>query len=170
VAEISGKRRWYAHPVVIAVAVAMVIFLGMQLVPARITNPPVKQEPPWDSAATRSLAIAACYNCHSNQTKSYWYEHVAPISWWIKNHVDEGRRALNFSEFDPNNHRGGSRLAHTVLEGGMPPNYYTWLGRHPAAKLSAAERRKLAAGLEKTYGAPVGNAGREGGDGDGDRD
>jgi hypothetical protein len=32
----------------------------------------------------------------------------------------------------------------------MPPNYYTWLGLHSNAKLTAAERRDLAAGLTAT--------------------
>ena len=106
-------------------------------------------EPNWDSPRTRDLAVAACADCHSNQTRRYWYEQVAPISWWITNHVDEGRSALNFSECG----RGGEgweEAAETVREGSMPPNYYTWLGLHADAKLDATERRELAAGLTAT--------------------
>jgi len=32
------------------------------------TNPPVVQEPAWDSPQTRALAVRACFDCHSNQT------------------------------------------------------------------------------------------------------
>ena len=139
------------------------ILLLIQLVPGRVTNPPVKAEPPWDSARTRQLAVAACYNCHSNESKSYWYEHVAPISWWIKGHVTEGRDSFNFSEYDPNRHRSGTSIARTVSGGSMPPGYYTWLWRHPEAKLSAAEKQELIDGLVKTYGAATGRGGASGG-------
>jgi hypothetical protein len=141
------------------VVLAAVVFGAIQLVPSRITNPPVRREPPWDSPQTRALAVAACYDCHSNQTRNFWYERVAPVSWWIKGHVDDGRRRLNFSEWDPA-HSEGARAARTVTEGSMPPDYYTWLGRHPDAKLTDAQRKQLADGLIATLG--VGTGEREG--------
>jgi hypothetical protein len=136
--------------VVLASILGIVALFGLiQLVPYRVDNPPVQQEPAWDSPRTRQLAVAACFNCHSNQTQTYWWEDVAPLSWWITNHVKEGRRALNFSECT----RGGGesdRAAETVRNGSMPPNYYTWFGLHSEAKLTAAEREELAAGLTAT--------------------
>jgi hypothetical protein len=134
-----------------AILAVAVLFGAIQLVPSRITNPPVRREPPWDSSRTRKLAVAACYNCHSNTTEKIWYERVAPISWWIKGHVDDGRRKLNFSEYDPSNARGRD-AARTVTGRSMPPGYYTWVGRHPEAKLTAAERQQLADGLLATLG------------------
>jgi hypothetical protein len=144
--------------------VAAVLFGLAQLLPfGRVKNKPTIQEPPWDSPRTRQLAVAACYDCHSDQTKNQWYLHVAPISWWTANHVAEGRAALNFSEYDGANHRSGARVAGTVEDGGMPPSYYTWLGRHPAAKLSPADRQALVKGLEATYGTGAGSgAGHDG--------
>ena len=76
----------------------LLAFGVMQLVPYRVTNPAVVQEPTWDSAQTRQLAKAACFDCHSNETHTYWFEKIAPLSYWIKGHVDGGRGALNFSE------------------------------------------------------------------------
>jgi hypothetical protein len=148
------------------VVMGAVLYGLAQLVPfGRVKNKPTAQEPPWNSPRTRELAVAACYDCHSNQTKNQWYLHVAPISWWTGHHVTEGRAALNFSEYDPANHRSGARVAGTVQEGSMPPGYYTWLGRHPDAKLSAADRAALVQGLEATFGNGAGfGAGR------GDRD
>jgi hypothetical protein len=32
------------------------------------SNPPVLQEPRWDSPATRELAKRACFDCHSHET------------------------------------------------------------------------------------------------------
>jgi hypothetical protein len=163
----SGDRSGATRIILLAVVVVAIGFALIQLIPARITNPSKRAEPPWDSPRTRQLSVAACFDCHSNQTRSYWYEKVAPISWWIKNHVDEGRRALNFSEYDPNRHRSGNSIARRVDNGSMPPSYYTWLGRHPDAKLTAAEKADLVAGLEKTYGSAVGvtDRGDRGGNG-----
>ena len=45
------------------------------------------------------LLRAACYDCHSNETIYPWYANVAPVSWWIKAHVNNGREHLNFSEW-----------------------------------------------------------------------
>src|SRR5882724_1644203 len=41
----------------------------------------------------------ACNDCHSNTTRYPWYAEVQPVAWWIANHVNEGKRELNFSEF-----------------------------------------------------------------------
>jgi hypothetical protein len=133
---------------------ALVLLFGLiQLVPYRVDNPKVQQEPTWDSPQTRRLAVAACYDCHSNETETYWWEDIAPVSWWITNHVKEGRRALNFSECRKG--RGENDAAETVREQSMPPGYYTWLGLHPSADLTASERQQLAAGLKATLGGWV---------------
>jgi hypothetical protein len=141
--------------------VALILVLGLiQLVPYRVSNPSVNHVPTWDSPRTRQLAVRACYDCHSNQTNTYWWEDIAPVSWWIKGHVDSGRRALNFSECT----RGGGEsgdAAETVTGGSMPPSYYTWLGLHSVAKLTATERKELAAGLRATLSGW--NCGRGGG-------
>jgi mono/diheme cytochrome c family protein len=135
----------------IAGGILLVAFGLIQLIPYRVTNPPVSSEPNWDSPQTRKLAVAACFDCHSNETHTVWWEDVAPLSWWITNHVKEGRAALNFSEWDK---QGGESddAAETVSNGSMPPNYYTWLGMHSNAKLTPAQRRQLADGLQKTLG------------------
>jgi Haem-binding domain len=146
--------------VVLVIAGIVVLGFGLiQLVPYRVDNPPVKQEPAWDSPQTRKLAVAACYDCHSNETATYWWEDIAPVSWWITNHVKDGRKALNFSECTQG--RGESDASETVRNGSMPPNYYTWLGLHSNAKLTKAEKDQLAAGLNATLSGW--NCGRGGG-------
>lgn len=124
----------------------------IQLIPNRVTNPPTRHEPPWNSPQTLALAKAACFDCHSNQTRSYWYEKIAPVSWWLKNHVDEGRAKLNFDEWQAGTGRGGGRAARTIVRGSMPPSYYTWLGLHSNAKLTPQQKQQLADGLEATLG------------------
>ncbi len=121
------------------------LFVAMQLVPYgwRHSNPPVVADAPWPSAATEKLAREACYDCHSNETKWPKYSYVAPLSWWVRNHVDEGRASLNFSEW-----RGRSGdAAETIREGSMPPSYYTLL--HPSARLSSSEKQQLIDALKK---------------------
>ena len=128
-----------------------VLFLLMQLVPygRDHTNPPVQQEPPWDSPQTRALAVRACYDCHSNETVWPWYSNVAPVSWLIQHDVDEGRSEVNFSEWNRPQPEA-NESAETVREGSMPPWYY--LPLHPDARLSPEELDALARGLEATFG------------------
>jgi Haem-binding domain len=135
----------------IALAIGIVGFVVIQFIPYRVTNPAVAQEPNWDSPKTRKLAVAACFDCHSNETKTTWWEDIAPLSWWITNHVKEGRDKLNFSEWGTNGGRADD-AAETVSNGSMPPSYYTWFGMHSNAKLTPTERQQLATGLQKTLG------------------
>jgi len=44
--------------------------------------------------------MQACGNCHSDHTDWPWYGHVAPVSWWIAWHVREGRKQLDFSQWE----------------------------------------------------------------------
>lgn len=135
------------------VAVVGVAALGLsQLVPYGRTasNPAVTGEPAWSSPGTRELAVDACFSCHSNETTWPWYSRVAPMSWAVAAHVEEGRAALNFSEFD--RRQEADEIIETIQDGSMPPAYYTRFGLHPEAKLTPAERAELIAGLQATPG------------------
>lgn len=131
-------------------AIGLVAVLGvLQLVPYRVSNPPVKQEPTWDSQRTRQLAVSACFDCHSNEVNVYSWEKIAPLSWWITGHVDSGRSALNFSECTQGGGESGD-AAETIRGGSMPPGYFTWFGLHSSAKLTSSEKQDLATGLQAT--------------------
>ncbi len=41
----------------------------------------------------------SCYDCHSNNTRYPWYFNIQPVAWWLNDHIKEGKRELNFSEF-----------------------------------------------------------------------
>ncbi|HEX9017765.1 MAG TPA: heme-binding domain-containing protein [Anaerolineaceae bacterium] len=111
-------------------------------------NPPVVQEPAWDSPQTRDIARRACFDCHSNETVWKWYSNVAPFSWLIQHDVDEGRSRLNFSEWGTT--RVPHELVEAVQEGGMPPAIY--MPMHPEARLSDAEKQQLIQGLQALQG------------------
>ncbi|MCB0214027.1 MAG: heme-binding domain-containing protein [Anaerolineae bacterium] len=141
--------------------VGIVVLVGIQLIPVDRTNPPVVHEPNWDSQATRDYAERACFDCHSNETTWPWYSYVAPISWFVADHVHEGRSKFNVSEWPSGE---GDEAAKEVREGGMPLWEYTVL--HPDAKLTQAEQSEFIAGLEKTFGSEA-NEGAEHGDDEG---
>lgn len=52
----------------IIIGLILVGFLLIQLIPygRNHTNPPVTQEPAWDTPQTRELVKRACFDCHSN--------------------------------------------------------------------------------------------------------
>jgi hypothetical protein len=145
--SVTGDRdrfwlRWTRRALVVVTA----SFVAFQLVPYGRDHAaaPVSQDAPWTSASERQRAVAACYDCHSNRTRWRWYTSVAPASWLTQSHVDEGRARVNFSEWD--RPQRTKDMAKTVRDRSMPPPSYTLL--HPDARLSAAERQRLAAALE----------------------
>ena len=140
----------WTRNLVVGGTTVIVAFGLIQLVPIRVSNPPVTGEPKWDSPQTRALVVAACFDCHSNQTKTPWYGKVAPVSWWLTGHVDDGRKALNFSEWNRSPGRKALRAARSVQRGSMPPSYFTWFGLHSNAKLTSSQRAALVAGLTMT--------------------
>jgi hypothetical protein len=130
----------------IVLAVGVALALGIQLVPygRQHTNPPVTAEPAWPDPAVRDLAVRTCFDCHSNQTVWPWYSNIAPISWLVQSHVEEGRSRLNFSTWGVRQ-GGAGEAAELVLAGEMPPGYYRLM--HRSANLSSAEAAQLAQGL-----------------------
>jgi Haem-binding domain len=92
----------------------------------------------------------SCMDCHSNHTQWRWYSHIAPVSWYIHNHIEEGRKKMNFSEWS-SRRDGAGRVIHSindleavcdvVSKGTMPFRSYTLL--HPNAVLSADEKKAV---------------------------
>jgi len=143
---VKNYKTWIVRGLLILVGLLLVI----QLVPygRDHTNPAVVAEPAWDSPQTRELAVRACFDCHSNESKWPWYSNVAPVSWLVQHDVEEGRHKLNFSEWGPGSE--GHEAAETVREGSMPPPVY--MLTHPDARLTDAETAALVAGFAATLG------------------
>ena len=139
--------------VVSAAATVMVIGLAIQAVPYGRSHAqgPVTGEPQWADAETRELMVRACFGCHSNQVEYPSYASVAPISWMVQSHIDEGREAVNYSEF-ATNPGDAEESFEVVKEGSMPPAYYTRFGLHPEARLTPEEMKTLLNGLQNTPG------------------
>jgi hypothetical protein len=144
--KLPGRRFWIRTSLLLVLA-----FVAIQFVPfgRDHVNPPVAAEPAWDSPETRALARQACFDCHSNETEWPAYSAVAPLSWLLQRDVGEGRAALNFSEWQKPQDEA-TDAAEEVLEGEMPLRIYQLMHAH--ARLSVADRERLARGLERTLG------------------
>ena len=134
---------------IVLISVA-VLFVAAQFIPSNFsrTNPPVTGEPKWDSPATRATFMKACGDCHSNESVYPWYSRIAPVSFAVENHIIEGRRHFNISEWD-RSMRGGDDAAKEVQKGSMPIGPYLLL--HPEANLNAAEKKVFVEGLNATF-------------------
>ena len=137
---------------------AIVLFGVIQLIPVNRTNPPVVDKVVFADPAAERIAQIACYDCHTNDNTWPWYSYVAPVSWVVVDHVNEGRSELNFSDVagmmanEESEERGKivQEAIETVQEGEMPPAYY--LLTHPQAKLSDADKATLLSGLKQALG------------------
>lgn len=123
----------------------VVAFGAIQLIPvAGVDDNPPQRYDLQAPADVKAALQAACYDCHSNETKWPWYSRVAPISWRIAAHVDDGRAALNFSEWGDKAEEDRQFDRENVWEmidtGVMPLSDYLLL--HPEAVLS--DEQKLA--------------------------
>ncbi len=122
----------------------------MQFIRIDTHNPPAPASEDFIQLTKAPAPIAdllkrACYDCHSNTTIYPWYSQIAPVSWWLKDHINEGREELNFSAWNEFSSKEKAkklkRCAKEVQEGEMPLNSYTWV--HTSAKLNAAEKKQL---------------------------
>ena len=93
-----------------------------------------------------------CYDCHSNQTNYPWYANVAPISFWIADHIDHGKKHLNFSDWtsydDKKKDHKLEEVVETVESGEMPLTEYTWT--HHEAQLSEEQQKMVIEWASKT--------------------
>lgn len=125
---------------------ALILFAALQVMPLGRdhSNPPVTEEPPWITREARSIAVASCYDCHSNQTRWPWYTDVIPWSWVTENDVENGRAQLNFSEWD-REQPGLAEADDTIENDDMPPWRYVLF--HPEVRLSDQEKALLTRAL-----------------------
>ncbi|NND88349.1 MAG: heme-binding domain-containing protein [Flavobacteriaceae bacterium] len=72
-----------------------------------------------------------CYDCHSDQTQYPWYAEVAPVSWWLKDHIDDGKKHFNASAWESYSVKKKDHkleeLIEMVEDGEMPLDSYTWI-------------------------------------------
>ena len=126
------------------------VFAGVQFVRPARSNPPevagrsleahVQLTPEVETVLRRS-----CMDCHSNRTEWPWYSHVAPASWLVVDHVNHGRRHLNFSDWARLDREEAGHMFHEICKeaqgGSMPMPSYTLV--HCDARLSGDDVKTL---------------------------
>ena len=93
------------------------------------------------SAEVQQLLRVACYDCHSDRTRFPWYYSIAPVNWWMQDHINDACRHFNASEWGegPNWKRDhqASESAEMMEKKEMPIDSYKWM--HADARLTDAQ-------------------------------
>ncbi len=122
------------------------VFIGIQFIPMNVpADLPVKDGDPLTAPEEiQAILKRSCFDCHSSHTKFPWYSSVAPVSWFTKYHVKEGREHMNFSTW--NSYSDEKKLKYLqkipkAIKSKMPlPSY---LIIHKEAKLSDADKKAI---------------------------
>lgn len=129
------------------VILIVVIFVLLQFFP--VQKPEVLIENPNDFLINTSVPEnistklkSACYDCHSNESNFPWYANIAPPKWFVFKHINEGRKELNFSNWNALNKDDKVEILDDIstvlMDGEMPLKNYTLL--HSEAKLTNEEK------------------------------
>jgi len=134
----------------IIVGLLAILFILIQFIPSKLPSASIENEDDLILSSGMDKEVAgilkySCYDCHSNETKYPWYSYVAPVRWLIVKDINEGRKELNFSEWNKMEKREQIKMlgeiAEEVEEGLMPLPVYTFI--HWDARLNEEEREKL---------------------------
>jgi hypothetical protein len=124
------------------------IFALMQFIPIDRTNKPIDKKQNFvdvlqSPKQVQEILKNACYDCHSNEVKYPKYAYVAPVSWSVKHHINEGRQNVNFSEWSSYNPEQKGHIIEEIIETTeskeMPLKGY--IPMHPEANLTDAQRK-----------------------------
>ncbi|MEP6583017.1 MAG: heme-binding domain-containing protein [Ginsengibacter sp.] len=94
----------------------------------------------------------ACYDCHSNNSRYPWYWNVQPVTWFLNNHIRDGKWHLNFSEFTSyeiwRQYRKLEEIGDEIKSGDMPMTSYTFI--HADARMSDKEKEEVQSWVAST--------------------
>ncbi|HSC26257.1 MAG TPA: heme-binding domain-containing protein [Vicinamibacterales bacterium] len=134
------------------VAALAFLIVGSQFVRPAKTNPasdPARALSAMHPMPAHVAAVIdhACRDCHSNGTRWPWYSNVAPVSWFVINHVNHGRSHFNYSDWSRYEPAEAARLlkeaCRLARERAMPLRSYTWI--HRSARLTPRDVDALCA-------------------------
>ena len=147
---------------IIAILVVIAI-VAIQFVRPDRTNPPVDQAQILEAttavpADVKEILVRSCSDCHSNETRYPWYSNVSPFSWFLVDHIREGRGELNLSEWGTytaeKKKRKLDEICEMVQSAEMPLPSYLWI--HRDAVLSESDKKVLCDWSEEASNA-IGN-------------
>jgi len=127
----------------IIVIVGVIAFIGIQFIRPDFTNPPVVEADTLEASMqvpeqVDAILNRSCVDCHTNKTVYPWYSKIAPVSWWLGNHISEGRRELNMSAWNTYSPKKKANKLNEICEqvesGEMPLPSYLWIHRYAVLK------------------------------------
>jgi hypothetical protein len=133
--------------------IALIIVAGLVIIQFfRIdkANPPIVESETLEAAVSVPPDVTlilgrSCNDCHSHKSIYPWYSNVQPVAWWLKDHINDARRHLNFSVFNTytkkKQHHKLEEVCDEVKAGKMPLPSYVW--GHSEAALSDSEKQTL---------------------------
>jgi len=130
--------------------IIIIAFIAIQFIRPDFTNPPVNQAETLYATNSvpenvQGILNRSCKDCHSNETSYPWYSKIQPSAWFLKDHIDEGRRELNFSvwkTYEPRRQRRKlGEICEQVQSREMPLPSYLWI--HSEAKMSDDDIKTL---------------------------
>ena len=128
----------------------LIAFVGIQFIPTTRNQSTEILETDFAKSfevpqEIQTLLKTSCYDCHSNNTSYPWYNKFQPVSWMLQNHVNNGKKELNFSEFGAySNRKQKSKLKSIISQirdDEMPLFSYTII--HGDAKISENDKKLI---------------------------
>jgi hypothetical protein len=132
----------------IVAIVLVVAFIIAQFIQPDQFNPPVVVAESIEStvaipADVGTILARSCADCHTNTTVYPWYAKVSPVSWFLANHIKEGRGEMNLSIWNTYSEKRKAKkleeICEQVQQGEMPLPSYLWIHRDAALKEGEAK-------------------------------
>lgn len=134
----------------IIAVVLLIAFIGIQFLPKQINKSETTSKADFlvvnkVPANIKNKLQTSCYDCHSNNTRYPWFNKIQPVAMFLENHVKDGKKELNFSEWDSLSvRRKKSKLrsiVNQIKDDEMPMNSYTII--HRDAKFTETEKQEM---------------------------
>lgn len=134
----------------IIAVVLLIAFLAIQFLPVQLNKSSTTSKADFLMVNNVPENIenklkTSCYDCHSNHTHYPWYSKIQPVAMFLQNHVIDGKKELNFSEWDSLSvRRKKSKLkaiVNQIRDDEMPMSSYTII--HKNAKFSEVEKKEM---------------------------
>lgn len=134
----------------IVLIILLIAFIAIQFYRPDRTAPAIVQAETLEASVEvpgdiNLIMERSCNDCHTNQTRYPWYSNVSPFSWFLANHISDGRRHLNFSVWNTYSDKKKSKKLEEICEQleskEMPLPSYLWI--HRDAVLSEDDSKAL---------------------------
>jgi hypothetical protein len=128
------------------VIVVLGFAIAIQFIRPDFTNPAVDEKIALNGdPKVMSVLKTSCYDCHSSETQYPWYQNIAPVSWIMSDHITQGRKALDFSNWaniDTNMRLKRLERAKQMIGNDLMPKH-EYLLMHKNAVLNHEEKQLL---------------------------